>query len=90
MEDIRMDKKTKAILWGVGILVVIAIILTTYACITGNDDIAAYYAMGVLISLFASVLIGSAVFYLVGLIRLHNKKKNINQEKITSRKALPI
>ena len=85
-----MDKNVKRILWITGILVVLVIGLTIYSCISGNYEVGGYFSMGIIATLVAIVFIGGAIYYLVGLKRLHDKKKGIEQENVIKRKALPL
>ena len=85
-----MNKNEKRIIWGTGILVVIIIALTIYFCISGDYNAGGRFIMGVLLSLFAAYIIGTARHYIVGLKKQYNKNKRIVQEKVKKQKALPI
>ncbi len=85
-----MDKNVKGIIFGTVILVVLAIGLTIYACISGNYQVAGDFAIGVIAVLFAFVFIGSAIYYLIGVKKLHDKKKRLYIDKVEKKKTLPL
>ena len=87
---IIIDKKTKAILCGCAILTLTVIVLTIYACISGNDKITANFVCGALIAIFASLFISSGIYHLSGVLKINKKKKYISQQIVKKKKALPI
>ncbi len=85
-----MNKQTKIFLWFIAVLVAVAVGLTVYSCITGNFDVGGYFIMGFFITAFALVLLFGVIDYIEGLIKLHGKKKLVQQEKVYRKRPLPV
>lgn len=65
-------------------------ILTTYSTISGNYDIGGYFAAGVLVAVFGTLFISTLIYYIVGVVKLNKKKRNISQEVVNKKTPLPI
>lgn len=85
-----MNKGVKTVLWVTGILVVLVIALTTYSTISGNYEIGGYFSAGVIVAVFGIAFIAGTVHYIIGMVKLNKRKKNIPQEKVTKKTPLPI
>ena len=85
-----IDKKTKAILWGTGILVALMVGLTIYSTISGKYEIGGNFAAGVLVFVIGGSIIAGIIYYIIGMIKLNEKKKYVSQEKVVKARPLPI
>lgn len=85
-----MKKTTKSISWWPGILVAFMIGLTIYTIVSGNYEIGGNIFCGVLVLVFGTYFISSAIRYIIGMSKLNEKNENIYQEKVTKKKSLPI